>query len=163
MLGLVAPSVFKSPLARVKMAPHYRAQAKVSSPASPTLVGASLLALGSAGPILACLTFLLTMVIPNTSFQDQLSCKSHLPYLLHFPHCAHHLLFITPQNLVLFILLSYWPRKCTANSKGSINFWWMSPLTGKVDIEICTVYYLKNVAPCFKMCFFSHKRTSSSI
>lgn len=54
---------------------------------------------------LACPTF---PSLPESQYflQDQSPCKSHTPSCLHFPHRTYHLLFLSLQNLVLFIALS---------------------------------------------------------
>lgn len=122
MLGLVAPSVFKSSLARVKW-PH-PTECTQSSPFPPPQPSREhLLALASAGPILACPTILLTTIIPALPSKTTCHCKSHPLYLLHFPHCAHHFLFISLQYLVLFIALSHRHKNgAQLTAGGSINF-----------------------------------------
>lgn len=151
MLGLIAPSVSESPLAREKRCPRLLP--------SPTLTGAPLSALASLGPISARPTFLFSTRIPARP-PGPILMQSHTPSLLHFPHWTYyHLFFISLQNSVLFITLSHLHKNSPpANSWCSINFWWMNKLGRKVYTEICTGYYLKDEAPCFKMCFSPIKK-----
>lgn len=103
MLGLVAPSVFKSSLARLKW-PH-PTECTQSSPFPPPQPSREhLLALASAGPISACPTFLLTTIIP--ALPSKTTCHASLiPYIFFIFLIVLTVFYSSPSNIWFYPLL----------------------------------------------------------